>query len=219
MAEYATAADICNKALQEIGCALIGSLTDDSRNANECNFLYDKTRVALLREHVWNFAISYATLTAAGTLTYQNGSTRNKFTLPAGYMRLADQQPRTAQLMTQATSGGVRGTDYSIEGGFLVTAQAGVLLRYAADISTVTLMDPLFCDALAARMCVDGLAETLTGSVQKRQLAGQRYADRIALAKLLNAIEAADDEPLAELMRTARTLEQPPAPAPQGRGR
>lgn len=223
MSEYATSADICNKALQELGCVLIGSLTDNSRNAAQCSFLYDKTRQALLREHIWGFAISYATLASpVTTRTYQNGVKRNAFTLPAGFVRFAFQDPRTAGNVTQATTGGIKFTDYQLEGGQLVTANAGpIQLRYASDVTNVALMDPLFCDALAARMEVDGLAETLTGSAVKRQLAQQRYDARIEMAKLIQLIESAGDEPTEQAVKTARILEQPPAPQPlpQGRGR
>jgi|SRR5215472_2441573 len=224
MAEYTSSVDICNKALQELGCARITTLLDNSRNAAECNFLYDKARVALLREYVWGFSIAYFTLTAGSPTTqaFQSGDTRNRFNLPPGFMRLADQNPRTAGRLTQATTGGVKSTDYSIEGSFLLTANASVLLRYANDVTNVTLMDPLFCDALAARMCVDGLAETLTQNVQKRQLAELRYEKRIALAKLIQVIEAASDEPIEEALKTAKMLEMPPQPQPaqqQGRQR
>lgn len=211
MTEYVTSVDICNKALQEIGAALITTLNDSSPGAFECNFLYDKTRVTLLREHVWNFSIQYATLSSpTGTNTYQNGLTRNVFTLPAGFMRFADQNPRAAGTLTQSTTGGIKYTDYAIEGGNLTTASAGPIhLRFAGDITNVALMDSLFCDSLAARMNVDGLAEKLTGSVARRQLAEQRYEERIALAKLIGLIEAAGDEPNAgPQLQTARVLER-----------
>ena len=221
MTEYTTNIDICNKALQEIGCARITSLSG-SRNADECGFLYDKARQALLREHVWGFSIAYQTLELSGTVVYQNQLNRNKFSLPTDFVRLADQNPRQPNQLSQAVTGGIKSTDYSIEGGYLVTGQPSVILRYASNVMDVTLMDPLFCDALAAKMCVDGLAEMLTQNVQKRQLAEQRYTSRIALAKIIQIIEAAGDEPIEEMLRSARVLEQPPRPQqqqqqPQGR--
>src|SRR5271168_974611 len=171
MSEYATSVDICNKALQEIGVALISSLSDFSPNAFECNFLYDKIRQTVLREHVWNCSILYATLTAvSGTVTFQNGVTKNIFALPAGFVRFADQNPRMPGTLTQSSTGGIKYSDYQIEASKLVTASAGpIYLRYAGDLTSVPAMDSLLCDTIAARMCVDGLAEKLTGSSQKRQ--------------------------------------------------
>lgn len=222
MATYSTNVDICNKALQELGCAQITTLSDNSRNANECNFLYDKVRVTLLREHPWLFSIKYATLNEpTGTETYQNGETRNSFTLPSDYARLADQNPREAALTTQATTGAVKFTDYSIEGGNLLTAQTIVILRYASLVTNVATFDPLFCDVMAARMGVDGLAETLTQSPVKRQLAERRYVARMLTALQTNLIEAGSDEPLEQFIQMARILfgDQVATSAQQGQGR
>lgn len=54
--EFATPLDICNRALQIAGAARITAFTDDSREAAECNAVYDKLRQAELRTNVWRFA-------------------------------------------------------------------------------------------------------------------------------------------------------------------
>lgn len=221
MALYTTSADIANRALQLIGATAIVNITDLNKNAVACNFFYDKARALELRLHPWNFAVKYTTLSAAaGTVTYQNGQTRSQFTLPTDYARLADQNPRAAGTTVQTVSAATKYTDYAVEGGSLVTATAAPIhLRYIGLISTVTLFDPLFCEALAAMMAM-GLIPLLTQSPQKFQLAQSYYAFIIAEAKRANLIEAGADEPVEEMLDLTRmnTQELPTAPPPQ-RGR
>lgn len=62
MAEFNNPVDIANRALQHCGAARISSLTEDSKNASEVAFCYDKLRTAELRRNVWRFAIRRAAL-------------------------------------------------------------------------------------------------------------------------------------------------------------
>jgi hypothetical protein len=56
MAEFRTAVDIANRALQRCGASRIVAFTDDSKNASETEFCYGKLREAELRRNVWTFA-------------------------------------------------------------------------------------------------------------------------------------------------------------------
>ncbi len=82
--------DICNRALQHCGASRISDtegFTEDSKNASECAFVYDKLRRAELRRNVWRFAIRHAVIRPindtfmllapalwASSTTYFNGS-------------------------------------------------------------------------------------------------------------------------------------------------
>lgn len=57
MPDYSAPVDIGNRALQHCGVSRIVALTDDSKNASEISFCYDKLRRAELRRNVWRFAI------------------------------------------------------------------------------------------------------------------------------------------------------------------
>jgi hypothetical protein len=62
---FKTALDIANAACQHMGCARITSFdtsVDDSVQADELNFRYDKVRQAELRRNVWRFSIRTALL-------------------------------------------------------------------------------------------------------------------------------------------------------------
>lgn len=62
MANYTTSVDICNRGLEMIGSKPIVTLTDNSINATEVNFVYDKLRRAELRRSIWRFAIRRSAL-------------------------------------------------------------------------------------------------------------------------------------------------------------
>jgi hypothetical protein len=222
MAEYTTSVDIANKALQHLGAPLIATLADNSKNAVQMNFAYDKCRQAELRSHVWQFSIAYSTLAAASPATqaFQNGAVRNRFTLPANYVRMAQQDPHTAGVSNQNVTAGLQWSDYSVEGTILLTANPSVLLRYASDITTVTAFDALFDEALAARLAFD-TCEVITQNLQKRGQMAQIYAERIAMAQTLNLIETAADEPTELEAMFSRINQNPNGPVQpqQGGGR
>lgn len=61
--------DIANRACQHCGVNRIADFTEDSPQAAECAFAYDKVRRAELRRNVWRFAIRRAAVRAVTTGT------------------------------------------------------------------------------------------------------------------------------------------------------
>ncbi len=66
---YQSPVDICNRAAQHCGVQRIVSFTDDTLQASEFAFAYDKLRRAELRRNVWQFATRKACLRAVTTGT------------------------------------------------------------------------------------------------------------------------------------------------------
>src|SRR5258708_1947968 len=67
-----TPVDIANRALQHLGAIRIDpaqGFAENSKNASETSFCYDKLRVAELRRNVWRFAIKKAVLRPINTTT------------------------------------------------------------------------------------------------------------------------------------------------------
>lgn len=56
MGAFNSPADIVNRGLQHLGATRISALTDNSKNAAEAAFAYDKCRRAELRANPWNFS-------------------------------------------------------------------------------------------------------------------------------------------------------------------
>ncbi len=64
---FLTPVDISNRALQHVGAVRIDpaqGFAENSKNASECAFCYDKLRLAELQRNVWEFAIKSAILRA-----------------------------------------------------------------------------------------------------------------------------------------------------------
>src|SRR5665811_2337991 len=59
---FAIPEDIVNRALQHVGAERIVTLADNSKNASECSFVYNRARQAELRDNVWRFAIRRSAL-------------------------------------------------------------------------------------------------------------------------------------------------------------
>jgi hypothetical protein len=127
------------------------------------------------------------------------GQARNIFWLPNGYLRVAPQDPRTANTSNLTTTAGLRFTDWEFEQGYIVSASTGpILLRFVGDLQDVTQMDPLFCEALSARLGYE-LCEMLTQSPQKLQAISAAYMEFMKQAQTVNRIEIASTEPPEEM--------------------
>jgi hypothetical protein len=178
--------DVANRALTKLGSARITSLADDSKQARSVNSCFYQLLDAELRQNRWSFSIKRASLAALADapsfgFTYQ-------YALPTDFLRLdmiADVYPST-YLDNYIYS---ELCDYAIEGNVILTNYASPLkIRYGARIMEPGSWDPLFREALAARIAAE-ICEDLTQSNEKRNLAWQEYKNALSAAKRVNAIE------------------------------
>ncbi len=311
---FTSPVDIANRALQHVGSPRIASFLDNSKQASESNFVYDKLRRAELRRAIWRFATrrvplraitstsmllnpltwlvgtTYAAMAivqdASGALwqslvaanvgntpgepsafwtayhgpiaadvwatgtTYYIGdivyktagntiyiSTTNSqsandpasgapwlslgaattqtltqfnllgfgqrtadtaktiYRLPYGFLRMASQDLKSAASPMLATSGGIRYTDWELQGNYLfsTTSTSPILFRCVMDFANVPEFDDLFCEGLAARMGMD-LCEPLTQSDAKVKTIAEKYSRYISEARKVNAIELGSTE-------------------------
>lgn len=68
---FLTPYDIANRGLQHLGAVLISTFADNSKNAVQAGFIYDKLRRAELRANPWNFSRRRAVLRASPTFFIQ----------------------------------------------------------------------------------------------------------------------------------------------------
>jgi hypothetical protein len=74
MPAFRTPIDICNRGLQRLGAKRIDPVlgfTEQSKNASECSFAYDKLREAELQRNVWGFAVKRTILRPMNALALQ----------------------------------------------------------------------------------------------------------------------------------------------------
>lgn len=169
---------ICNVALRKVGGARISSLSDNSEEARACADLYEPLRDAMLRAHAWNFAIARATLAALATPTPAWGYTAY-YQLPVDCMRVIEVQYKD---------------DWSVEQRYLALYDTGTAnIRYIQKITDANQFDPLFRDALAARLAME-LVEPLSASNSKRDRAAEALKEALVAAYLSDAVEGTPED-------------------------
>jgi hypothetical protein len=176
--------EICNRALQKLGAKRITSLTENSVNARACNSAYRSVVDAELEDHDWNFAVQRAEL-AADSAEPDWGRARS-YTLPADFIRLADDYPED----------NVNNKDWQIEGKKILSDDtAPIYIRYVYRVTDPNEMTPLFREAVAARMALE-LCEEITQSNTKKELLKDDYDKIIKKARKSNAFQrVAQDSP------------------------
>lgn len=178
--------EIANRALTKIGANRIIALTDDNKEGREVNSMFSIVRDAELRAHSWRFSIKRAQLAALSTAPefgyayqYRPPSDCLKILEVGDYYPGAD--------LTDYV--GTDTSEYAYENGVILTDYAAPLkLRYVARVEDPTLFDSLFVEALACRLAME-LAEPITQSSTKRDLASREYQQAIKEAVRATSIE------------------------------
>ena len=115
--------------------------------------------------------------------------TLNVYFLPYGFLREAPQNPKAGVNNFLGGPSGNQYTDWQFNGGFILTSATPlIMLRFAADIADVTLMDSMFCEGLSCRIGME-VCEPLTQSVSKIQSIGAEYKQFMGDARCVNGIE------------------------------
>lgn len=178
-----TRVDIANRALQKVGARRIGSLDEGSREADSVKACFDILLQAELQTNFWTFATKRATLAPDSGGEDTDG--RLTYSLPPDFLRLAPRDPNLS--FTQV--------DYLFEGRKLRTnEQPPFEIRYVSwDIDTA-IVDPLFAEALAARIAIE-IVEELTQSTSKKDSLEAAYQFHVRKARQINAIQHGPIQP------------------------
>lgn len=176
--------DIVNRALQRIGSRRIGSLSSDtSREANEARTLYTIVRDAELRMNTWRFSTERVILSATGTSpafgrTFQ-------YLLPNDYIRKAPLDPKIKPLPD----------DVLFEKDRILTDDPGPFyLRYVSNAVPPEKYDPLFVEALGARLAMELAPILAQANAATMDRIENAYIFHVKEARRLNAIEVGSTE-------------------------
>ena len=176
--------DIANAALRKIGSPLrlqflLGSNDPKARSLNDA---YLPTLKAELRRYVWSFAKTRASIAAdAAQSVWGNW---NRYAVPGDFMYLIRDDESGQDVDWELEGGNTAGT-----GTFILSATASPLaIKYVRLETNVALMDPLFQDALAARLGYDN-CKALGGTNETRDRVKAEYRDAISEAMRLGACE------------------------------
>lgn len=116
-------------------------------------------------------------------------TTENVFMLPNGYLRHAPEDPKAGAQTLWGSPTGRSYRDWVFGDDFFTSRETGpILFRFVADITTVTSMDPMFCEGFACRLALE-LCEPLTQSETKLGSISRQYEKFMSEARKVNAIE------------------------------
>jgi hypothetical protein len=170
--------DICNLALNLLGAESIQNISppDDNDRAKACAAFFPQSRDAVLRAHEWRFAIRRQEL--------------NKDTPPNpisgyAYQYVLPTDPYCLRVLDLNDDDTL---DWVVEGRRLLTDESTAKIKYVSRVTDTGYFDPLFVDALAARLAMD-LSMVITKSQKVLQAMATLYDYRIAEAKAMNVIE------------------------------
>lgn len=172
----ATAVDICNLALGNIGARTqVTSIAppDGSAEAGTCARFFELAKRTILSgPHSFSVARARATL---AEVTNTSDSWTYAYALPADCLK-----PRRVLSLTESTgeSPEVRGAPFTVEGKVLFTHQQDAVLIYTKDVTDPGLFDPEVVEAIAAR-----LSGMIAGPIIKGDVGAKlsvAWADRAA---------------------------------------
>ena len=131
--------------------------------------------------------------------------TKNVYRLPAGFLRVAPQNPKGDINPWLGGPAGNTQSDWTYYGGaYFTTWDFGpIVYRFCADVVDVTQFDPMFCEGLAARIGME-VCRTLSQSNADVQEIKQAYALAMREARTVNAIEAGFSAPPQDEFITVR---------------
>lgn len=147
-----------------------------------------------------NLALSYPVGTGPSIQT-QN---KNIFMLPNAYLRKAPQDPKAGSVSFLGAPTGRMYDDWVINGNYLISQSPyPIIFRFGADITQVSKMDDMFCEALGARIGLE-VCETLTQSSTKISTIEREYKRFMDEARTVNGIEQGATEPAEDDYITCR---------------
>lgn len=182
----ASVIQVANRALTKLGAARITSLDDDVKSARALKSMFDDVRDDELRAHRWSFALKRTSL--AALVTAPAFGYLYQYQVPADFLKL-DMVDDRFPPVSMDNYINEEYVDWMLEGNLILTDIAAPLkLRYISQVTDPNGWDVNFREALACRLAAE-LAEDLTQSNQKRQLAWEEYKQALVRAIKSNAIE------------------------------
>lgn len=175
--------EICNSALLKLGCSMITSLSDTTKQGLACNAQYDRLRKEILRAHPWNFAITHADLAAtANTPVWDKWTV--EFAIPTDVLRILD-----TNLGDEAWEIGYNADGLKV----LFCNSDDCQIKYIKDITNTTRFDPTFEEALAFRLAAD-LAYHMVQSQTVQQQMFTYYRQAMATAMSYDGQESSPQQ-------------------------
>ena len=176
----ASTVEIYNLALTKIGASRITDPGDESKGAQSLSAVYDITRKSELALHPWTFAATRVKLPALATAPAYGWA--RAYQLPTGFLRMVEVGEYYVLYQHDIKL-------FEIEGQTILCDEGSPLnIRYIVDIDNPGRFSAPFVEAFACKLAAV-VAEDITQSSTKREMAEQAYERAIRAARRSNAIQ------------------------------
>jgi hypothetical protein len=176
-----TVEDVANMSLGILVEAPIDSLDDNTKAGRLLNLHYETTRQSELMKNPWSFAIFRVELDAEDDAP-TGEAYRYGYPVPEDALRVLP--------LTDTGEAEAARIPFKQEGGLILTNYSGPrLVRYIGNLTDPADWDPLFVEALAARLAMK-IAMPLTNKPSVLQGAQVVYNEAISEARRVNSIMA-----------------------------
>lgn len=186
--------DICNEAMDLLGAGIMTSLTENSKEARICNRRFSTVRDTVLRSHIWNIAVTRASIAADATAP-AFGFTK-QFTLPTDPYCL-----RVLSFWDTNVNNDVAAYDsqamFKIEGRKILSNQATCKITYIGRVTDTELYDSLLSSTIATALAAE-TAYAITGSSNVARLMEERFQNKMREARSVDAMEGMPDQIIAD---------------------
>lgn len=172
-----TQVGICNSALLKLGAKTIGSITENTKEAQLCKAMYDIVRDEVLQSHPWNFAIKRTPVLSADATAPLFGYDY-AYQIPSDCLRVIETNYDET----------VEDVDYAIEGAFIVCDYTDFQLRYIYRNTDESSWSSMFAEAMAWRLA-RAIAYAMTNSTEREKACDDHYKASVALARSADAAE------------------------------
>lgn len=189
----ASEVDIANRALSMLGEERITSLDDNNKPARAMKARFVILRDAELSAYPWRFSVKRVQLAATtetpawGFRKIYNRPVDDVRPISVGGVPLNSQNVGVFYESSGHSSTGRQSQYEIIEGRVETDLPAPLDYEYSARIEDTGQFDPLFVEALAARLAEDA-AEELTQSKSKKEYAAMKYRRILAEARRVNSL-------------------------------
>ena len=176
-----TEVEICNMALSRLGETNITSLTDTTKEAQQCELFFDQTRDEVLRDYDWNFAMGRVEVSPLSGDTFS--PFEYKYQLPNDCLKVIcpiDIASESYQDLRE---------DFLVEGRMLLTNLTPCAIRYTKKITNPTYYDSLFVECLALKLA-SKIAFNLTGDRNTEINMLNQYLAQLPEAKAIDGGES-----------------------------
>lgn len=173
---------ICNQSLTLLGAARITALTEDSKNARECNALYPYVRNGVLTDHLWTFAQKRMALAVvAGDPEFTEDGVTIIYQLPVDLLQL--------NFVNQ------RGALVKIEEDKLLSDASGLKIKYTFELTDTTKFKPKFIEAFVAKLAAELAIPITNKSTFAESLFTVYYEKKLPQAISIDSVQGTPQAP------------------------